>query len=341
MLRGIRNKLILSVALGALVFLALSVYSDIGELRKAFARFDATFIPAALGLASLNYLLRFVRWHAYLRIVRMPLGLRDSFAIFLAGLAMSVTPGKAGELLKSYLARIRVGTPIARSAPVVLAERLTDVISLIALSLVGVASFRFGLLPLVAGGAGTAMLLVALGHRGTAAFVIRLIGRLPLVGKLAEPLGRAYEGVRLLVSPVHLLWAGALGAAAWFAECLGFYLVLLGFQVDLGVVPVTFIYSFATLFGAVTMMPGGVGPTEGSMSGLLAYEGMALPDAVAATLVIRVCTLWFAVALGAGALVVFRRRFAADPEDEAELEAVQGVKVGRCVDREGSIGCSN
>lgn len=341
MLSGIRNKLILSVVLGALVFLALSVYSDIGELRKAFARFDVAFIPAALGLASLNYLLRFGRWHAYLRILDIPLKLGDSFAIFLAGLVMSVTPGKAGELLKSYLVRIRVGTPVARSAPVVLAERLTDVVSLIVLSLVGVVSFRFGLLPLIAGGVGTAALLAVLGHRGIAALAIRLVGRLPVVGRFAEPLGRAYEGVRLLVSPVHLLWAGALGAAAWFAECLGFYLVLLGFQVDLGVVPVTFIYSFATLFGAVTMMPGGVGPTEGSMSGLLAYEGMALPDAVAATLVIRVCTLWFAVALGAGALVVFRRRFATGLEDEAELKAAQGVKEEGREAREGSAGGTN
>ena len=117
--------------------------------------------------------------------------------------------------------------------------------------------------------------------------------------------------------------------------------MLLGFQADLGVVPVTFIYSFATLFGAVTMMPGGVGPTEGSMSGLLAYEGMALPDAVAATLVIRVCTLWFAVAIGAGALVVFRRRFATGLEDEAELKAVQGVQEERCGGHEGSAGGTN
>jgi uncharacterized protein (TIRG00374 family) len=209
---------------------------------------------------------------------------------------------------------------------VVLAERLTDVISLIVLSLLGVMSFQFGVLPLIAGGLATAILLLVLGNRRVAAFVVRLVGRVPLAGRFADPLARAYEGIRLLVAPFHLLWAGALGAAAWFAECLAFHLVLLGFGVDLGVVTVTFIYSFATLFGAITMMPGGVGPTEGSMSGLLAYEGMALPDAVAATLVIRVCTLWFAVALGAGALVAFRDRFAAGNEDETELKASQGVK---------------
>ena len=66
------------------------------------------------------------------------------------------------------------------------------------------------------------------------------------------------------------------------------------------------------------MMPGGLGPTEASMSGLLVLGGMGLPDAVGSTFVIRVCTLWFAVAVGAGVLIRFRQRFEQGVKGEPE-----------------------
>ena len=302
----LKRKLFFSIGFGAIVFIGLSVYSDLDRLMAAFGRFDKRYIPAALLLALGNYLLRFVRWEGYLRVLRVPLARKDSLVIFLAGLVMSVTPGKAGELLKAYLVRRRLGTPVSQSAPAVLAERLTDFISLILLAFLGIFSFQKGLLTLVTAGAATAGFVLLLGWPGAAAVCLRIFSRMPVLNRLSDPLARAYEGVRALIAPVHLLWAVALGVGAWFAECLGFFLVLVGFGVDIGVVQAAFIYSFATLVGAVSMLPGGVGPTEGSMSGLLVLQGVALPDAVAGTFVIRVCTLWFAVVLGAGALLQYR-----------------------------------
>ena len=74
------------------------------------------------------------------------------------------------------------------------------------------------------------------------------------------------------------------------------------------------------------MLPGGLGPTEGSMSGLLALRGVDVPTAVGATLVIRVCTLWFAVALGAVAMLATQGRFGETPES-SELFGVEDVQV--------------
>ena len=168
--------------------------------------------------------------------------------------------------------------------------------------------------------------VLLLGWPRAAAAFLRILGRVPVLSRLAVPLARAYEGVRVLIAPANLLWAVVLGAGAWFAECLGFHLVVLGTGVDVGVIHATFIYSFATLFGAVTMLLGGLGPTEGSMSGLLVLEGMPLPDAVAATFVIRVCTLWFAVALGGGALLRYRNQLEQGMEDKEEPLEAQDVE---------------
>ena len=61
----------------------------------------------------------------------------------------------------------------------------------------------------------------------------------------------------------------------------------------------TFVYAFASLAGAVSMLPGGLGVAEGSLTALLAGFGTPLPEAAAATLLVRSVTLWLAVALGA------------------------------------------
>jgi uncharacterized protein (TIRG00374 family) len=105
--------------------------------------------------------------------------------------------------------------------------------------------------------------------------------------------------------------------------------VLRGFGARVDVLPATFIYSFATLFGAATLLPGGLGTTEGSLSGLLVLRGVPLPDAVAATFVIRACTLWFAVALGAGVVLRYRDQLEGEDGEPAGDRDVQEERVGR------------
>jgi len=53
--------------------------------------------------------------------------------------------------------------------------------------------------------------------------------------------------------------------------------------------------------GALSFMPGGLGGDEAVMVGLLVWQGLDAADAVAATVIIRVTTLWFAVLLGVAA----------------------------------------
>lgn len=314
MFNQLRRKLLFSVGLGALVFLGLTIYADLDRLGEAFGRFELFFVPLALFLALLNYGVRFVRWHFYLRLLKIPLGTGDSLIVFLAGLVLSVTPGKAGELLKAYFIRHRVGTPVSQSAPAIMAERLTDFISLIFLSLLGIFSFKQGLIPFFILLGFTAVLVLVLGWAGGMNFLIGLLERLPVVGRMADSFRQAYSGMRVLIRPLNLLWAILFGVGAWFAECLGFYFVIYGFGGQVSVISATFIYSFATLFGALTLLPGGLGATEGSMTGLLVLRGIPPADAVGATFIIRVCTLWFAVVVGALVMILKRKRFEGDLE---------------------------
>src|SRR6185436_18850196 len=71
--------------------------------------------------------------------VRVPLA--SSAIVFGAGLSLSITPAKLGELVKSLLLRDMHDIPAPRTAPIVVAERVTDLIALLALSIIGVAAY--------------------------------------------------------------------------------------------------------------------------------------------------------------------------------------------------------
>ena len=67
------------------------------------------------------------------------------------------------------------------------------------------------------------------------------------------------------------------------------------------------IYAAATLIGAISTLPGGLVGTEGSMVALLQQSGIARGAASAGTLIVRLTTLWFAVAVGLVALAWLNR----------------------------------
>ncbi|MBK7497471.1 MAG: flippase-like domain-containing protein [Candidatus Omnitrophica bacterium] len=138
--RSFKRKLLFCIGLGGVVFLILALVPERHELMAAARNFHWRYLPLALALALINYLIRAVRWHWYLRYLSIPLPLKESLSIFLIGLMMSVTPGKAGELFKAYLAKLARGIPMSRTAPVVVVERLTDLTGTLILATIGLAA---------------------------------------------------------------------------------------------------------------------------------------------------------------------------------------------------------
>lgn len=295
-LRAAARRLLPPAAFGAAVTGALVAFAGPGRFLEALARFPAGTILAATLLTLANYLLRFAKWHYYLRLLSIgcPAGL--SFRVFLAGMSMSITPGKFGEAAKSLLLKSERGIPISVSAPVVLAERLTDLLAVVALTLLGLAAHPEALRYAAAG------LLAALA--ASAALATGLLPRL-LARALPRHAGRVetlFRGARVLLSPAPLLLMTALSILSWSMECLGFLLVAEAVAGPLPLSEATYIYAVSTLAGALSMLPGGLAATEGGLALLLVRRGATIADAGAATFAIRALTLWLGVALGAACL---------------------------------------
>src|SRR4051812_14472669 len=309
------RTLALAAAAGALFYVGFAAYSGFHKVVDALAHYAWATALGALALAAINYLLRFLKWELYLRRLGVRIPLRDSFGIFLSGFSLTVTPGKVGEVLKSYLLRELHGVPMARTAPIVVAERLTDLVALASLALVGVGALAGGervawvALALV----GVAVACVA--SERLAHSIIDLVGAMPVVGKLAPKLREFYGATKELLHPTPLVAATLLSVVAWLCECVAFWLVLRGFAgADASLKLCTFIYATMTIAGALSFLPGGLGVQEIGMVKLLIAQahGVSEPMAAAATFVTRLCTLWFAVIIGVVALVIMQRRTRVD-----------------------------
>jgi uncharacterized protein (TIRG00374 family) len=305
------RRVLVVMLLGVALYGAFAVYQGLGTMRDALATFRVWAFVAACALAFFNYVLRYFKWEYYLaRLDIRGVGKVDSFLTFLSGFVLTVTPGKVGEVFKSVVLAETHGVPVARTAPIVVAERVTDLIGIIVLIVVGSAGFAGGLGWAAAGAVLVAALLVVVASKRLSHAIIALLQKLPgPFRRIGPKLHDAYASLAVLVSPKNLVLPTLLSIAAWALECFSLWVVLWGFGQTTSVTLCMFFYATSTLAGALVPVPGGLGITEGSLQTQLVELGKVAPAVgTAAMILVRFATLWFAVLVGFVALSILKRR---------------------------------
>jgi len=304
------RRLLLGVLLGVLLYGAAVAYIGYQRVHVALASFHWSAFAAALGLASLNYCLRFGKWQYYLRrlgVTGVPAG--ESALVFLSGFVLTITPGKLGEVFKSAVLARTHGVPAERTAPIVVAERLTDVIAIVIWVVVGSTGFQGGSYWAVLGALAVGVgLLCILWERPLRTLLARLEqGRWARWGpKLAS----AYASLRVVASPSALVRPALLSPVGWALEGVALHVLLVGFGHAPALSFSLFFYATATLAGALVPVPGGLGVTEAMIhQQLVSIAGAPEPVAAASMILIRLATLWWAVLVGFCALGWLRLRF--------------------------------
>jgi uncharacterized protein (TIRG00374 family) len=303
----LKRNLALALALGVAVYLVLAMLSDFGELREALSGFNYALIPAILGLVLLSYVGRFFRWLYYLRVLKVSVPLGINAAIFAAGLSMTISPGKLGEILKSVFVRQSSGAPIARTAPAVVAERATDGTGMVAWGFLG--AFSLGIPPwtMLAFLAVAVFGIAVLRSERLSLLAERILRKIPILDRLAPHLRDFHGASNELLGAGPLVVGTLISFCAWGFECLGVYLCAVGLGVDQPFLLVVFVFAVSSLLGVLSMLPGGIGAVEvGLAVQFVALAELSRGTAGALTFVIRLATLWFATLIGVIGLFVVR-----------------------------------
>ena len=295
--RRYRGWLLSFLAAGVILTAGMAAAGDLKELLLA-GGMNYSYLPLILLLAPLNYCLRYVKWRYFLGELGIIIPEKENMIIFTAGLSMTLTPGKAGELLKSYLLWEDHRIPVTTTAPVVVAERLTDGLSLLLLASLGALHYRHGgtVLAVVAGVILAFILLLQ--SPGLTSSFLQMLARVPLLGRAVPPMAKIRDCFWQILRPRSLLFSISLGVISWAFEGVVLFLAVLALGARLSLLGAVFIVSFSAIIGAISFLPGGLVAVEGTILGLLVASGLGAGVAAAATIITRFSTLWLGVALG-------------------------------------------
>lgn len=300
------RTLVLFVSVAVLLYLAAIFLFGWQDTATALAHLGAGNLLLGAGIASTSYLWRFGRWEYSLRRFGHRVPRRRHLAIYLSGLALTATPGKSGEAFRSALL-LQQGVRVSHSLANFIVDRATDLLGMCLLGLLAAVMtgqrlawlWALGFATLLSGSCIFAYLLLHPRSRAWWNWIDRGLKWLPIKGGQAvlESWAMVWQVPR--VSAYSVVATVAYGTQAlvfaWFCQLA-----------DTGLSTATCVLIFvqATLFGAASMIPAGLGAMEAALVIQMTEQGVGDGVALSLAISIRLVTLWLGMALGAIALLI-------------------------------------
>lgn len=292
------QSVLLFVVAGIILYAVAGLASDQSAVLSALAGFPGGALALTLLLVLVGWLLRGWRFYYYLGNSGESVPLGYSLAAFLAGFALTGTPGKVGEAVKGVFLKRDYGVPVTKVMGILVVERLMDLLGVLFLGSFSVLLFSewkglFFLCAAVVVASGAFLCMERL-YRP----VLEWISRVSLLSWASLKILDTLTAGRHLMSPRVFVVGMLTSTVAWGLESVSLYLILQGLQLPSTILQANFVYCLSTIVGALSMLPGGIGGTEAGMVGLLAVMGIGYASALPAVILIRLCTLWAAIAVG-------------------------------------------
>ncbi len=301
------KKIFLVFVFAILLYSSLVLFGDTKKIISASQMFNWWLVPGVIILTVFNYIFRFLRFQYLLKTIDINIPTFRSFSIFMSGIAMTVTPGKMGEILKAYLIKQEKGTQFSQLIPLLVFERVFDGIAMIIMAIGGIFFFRESLLFFILSSLLVIGFFILIGLRKQVITLLKFLERRFFHIKIVDFVISFLEHSQKLITLKNVLVSTFFGVIAWSLEGVALFLLVHQFThiVDLKTIFLSFfVFSFSSIAGFLVLIPGGVGIAEGSISSLLVlFFQMQLPQAIFIALLFRFSTLWFGVSLGLGFLL--------------------------------------
>jgi uncharacterized membrane protein YbhN (UPF0104 family) len=282
----------LAIVVTVVIYVGMATLADWEAFGAAVSALPGLLWAQVVVLSLVSYLLRFSRWHHFIVALGHKVPILRNLEIYLAAFALTLTPGKAGETIRSvYLNPYGVSYPHSIGAFV--SERLLDLVAVGALASLAVSMFPEQRLWMFAAIACIVIVMLLLRSR-----LLSLIGRRAAGSSVVGHAADLVVTVRFLLSCRQVAGAAPLSLMAWMAQGVSLYLIVHALGYELTASTVVAIYCLSILAGAASFIPGGLGATEAAMVLLLSAAGVGQTDAITASLISRSLTLWLAVSIG-------------------------------------------
>ena len=297
------NKIIIIIIAVVGLYATFLIASDISTISDKISSFKIEFLPIIILLVTSGWFVMFARWHLLLKNSKISIPKKDSFIIYMSGIALSIIPGRVGELIKSQLLKTKFGIPRTKTVPIVILEQLYTLIGLIAVSFFGIWFFELGAYVLALFTAVLAFAFILISSKKIFSKMIAMLEKRKFTSRFAEPLSSSYDIIKKSMRGPVVFYAIGLTSIFWLLEAITVYFVLLSFGVNyiefLTVIPT---YTTSLMLGFLSFLPMGLGVVEGSLASFFSMQGIEVSLSLTLVIIIRLFTRWYGVALGFVAL---------------------------------------
>ena len=295
----IGNKALIVVIAVIGLYAAFLITSDINTISSKILDFKIEIIPIILLLVISGWFVIFFRWHLLLRNAKIFIPLKDSFLILTSGFALTIIPGKVGELVKSQLLKTKFGIARSETVPIVILEQFYTAIGIVTLSFFGIWYFELGVYVLGFFTVALVFVFVLLSSRKAFNKIVSLCEKRKFTSKFVEPLSSSYDAIKNGTRGPITLYASGLSILFWLIESISIYFILLAFGVEtIGFLTIISTYTTSIMLGILSFLPIGIGVVEGTLASFFTIHGIDVSLALTIVVVIRLLTRWCGVSFG-------------------------------------------
>jgi uncharacterized protein (TIRG00374 family) len=297
---------------GAYHVLTTSV--DLSKVRDLIHDIPVPFVVAMLALSTALMVIRALRFFLLLKDAGIDLTFWQALKIYMAGQALSPLPG--GEGSRTALLKMECGARVSDAVTPLIVLGISEMIVAVIITIIG--SVFLNILRLAAAIAlvGISGLIWLLVNHQVVRKLFKVLPDTEKVEKAEAAIESAQKEVKGTIFEkkswhpsetfIHSL------VLAFITDAIGgaiVYLVAYSFKLPVSYLFSLYVFAAATVLGElVPFSPGGVGPTEGGMTGILLLAGLALPQSVAVVLIFRGATLVYSILIGMVFLLAFYPR---------------------------------
>lgn len=293
------NKFLIITILVIIIYTGFLFFSDFSKIYDKLESFNVVYLLPILFLVLLSWITLFFRWTLLLKNLNVSIPLKSNFVIYISSFALSATPGALGEIVKSKLLKNKFKIPISKTAPLIIIERIYDLIAAIIVSSFGINYIESGNIALLIFTTVLTTLIVLLRSKIIFTKLLLLFKKIKFLQNKINTISDSYDSIQPSLNPKIFISSTVLSVIYWMLMGTSAYLVLLALDVDvIGYFHMISIYSSSIIIAAASLMPGGVGVAEGSIAGLLTLGGVEISISFMIAILVRIFTLWCGVIVG-------------------------------------------
>ena len=293
------SKVILIVVISILIYVSFLIISDINLISKEFTNFQYEYLPLILVLISSGFFSLILRWNLLLKKSGINIPNTSSILIFMSGVSLSIVPGKAGELIKSELLKIKFDVPRSKSVSLIIIEQIYSGIGLIITSLFGIYYFDLGIYIVIGFSILVGSIFLFLSSNTLFKKFSIIFHKIKFLNRFIENISESQSVIKNLLTGKFVASLIFLSTLFWIFISTAVYFIILAFQIDVfDIFTIWSMYSSSIMLGFVSFLPIGIGVVEGSFAGFMAYRGIDISIALTLIIIIRLIVEWLPISAG-------------------------------------------